>query len=252
MNIPPAHLVALQEAVAETRHLADMLAIDTARLLQQLGLPPKDIAALDLHNQRFVERMRRAGTLLGSIYSDGEIRALQSHASDTVRGFAAYATVEALGREASREASEFCRAIRPFAADGHFGVREWAWMAVRPALAARLTEAIVTLTPWVRDPDPNIRRFAVEVLRPRGVWTRHIPALRRDPSPILPLLTPLRTETHRYVQDSVANWLNDAGKDNPTFVMALCQSWRVAQPDHPGTRRICRRALRRLNPPPDA
>lgn len=252
MNIPPAHLAALQEAVAETRHLADMLAIDMARLLQRLGLPPEDIVALDLQNQGFVERMRRAGTLLGSHYSEGEIRALHSHASDIVRGFAAYATIEALGRDASREASAFCRAIRPFAADRHFGVREWAWMAVRPALAARLTAAIDALTPWVSDPDPNIRRFAVEVLRPRGVWARHIPALRHDPSPILPLLTPLRTETHKYVQDSVANWLNDAGKDNPAFVITLCQSWRDAQPDHPGTRRICRRALRRLDPPPDA
>jgi len=249
MIIPPAHFAALQEGKAETRHLADMLAIDMARLLQRLGLPPTDIAALDLQNQGFVSRMRRAGTLIGSRYSEAEIRALQSHASDTVRGFAAYATVEALSREAPQTAGGFCRAIRPFAADRHFGVREWAWMAVRPALAARLAEAIDTLTPWVRDPDPNIRRFAVEVLRPRGVWTRHIPALRRDPSPILPLLNPLQTETHKYVQDSVANWLNDAGKDNPAFVIALCQSWRIAQPDHPGTRRICRRAQRRLAPP---
>ncbi|XAO70929.1 MAG: DNA alkylation repair protein [Acetobacteraceae bacterium] len=249
MNIPPAHLAALQEGSAETRHLADMLAIDMSRLLRRLHLPPADIAALDLQNQGFVERMRRAGALLGSRYSEGEICALQSHASDTIRGFAAYATIEALNGEARQNASELCRAIRPFAADRHFGVREWAWMAVRPAFAARLAEAIDTLTPGVHDPDPNIRRFAIEVLRPRGVWTRHILALRRDPSPILPLLNPLRTETHKYVQDSVANWLNDAGKDNPAFVIELCQSWRTAQPDHPGTLRICRRAQRRLKSP---
>lgn len=59
--------------------------------------------------------------------------------------------------------------VRPFAADTYFGVREWAWLAVRPQLVDQLDEAMDALCAWTGEPDVYIRRFAVEALWPRGV-----------------------------------------------------------------------------------
>ncbi len=102
--------------------------------------------------------------------------------------------------------------MRRFAADPHFGVREIAWMAVRDAVIGSLDESLALLQPWVSDADPNIRRFASELTRPRGVWCAQIEALKAEPWRALPLIEPLRADSSRYVQNSVANWLNDASK----------------------------------------
>jgi hypothetical protein len=60
-------------------------------------------------------------------------------------------------------------------------VRGWAWMAVRAIVVAQPLEAIRVFTPWTRDANVNIRRFASEATRPRGVWAASIPLLRKEP-----------------------------------------------------------------------
>ena len=176
--------------------------------------------------------------------AEATLQSLAQHPSDTVRSWAAYI----VGRDPKLNLRDRLLAIRPLAADKHFGVREWAWMAVRPAIATEPLPAIGFLTPWVQEADPNLRRFTIEATRPRGVWCAHITQLKETPEPARVLLDPLCRDEARYVQDSVANWLNDASKSRPDWVQQLCKQWQARSP-HPETERIVRRALRTLNKP---
>lgn len=104
-------------------------------------------------------------------------------------------------------------------------MREIAWMAVRPAVESDLDEAITILSEWVKDADANVRRFASEVTRPRGVWCKHIERLKAEPQLGLAILEPLKSDGEKYVRDSVANWLNDSAKTQPEFVKDICSKW---------------------------
>ncbi|HMO25793.1 MAG TPA: DNA alkylation repair protein, partial [Tepidisphaeraceae bacterium] len=61
-----------------------------------------------------------------------------------------------------------------------------------------------------------------------------------------PLLDPLMSDPHKYVQDSVSNWLNDAAKTSPDWVRQFCAAWTRRSPSA-ATARICKRAQRSLS-----
>lgn len=238
-EVPSQVVRELNRGERETANLAEGLAVDFAILAKHIGLAPRAVNRLARADADGVtKRMRLAGELVAE---EGLGAKCAVHASDTVRGWACFA----IGRE-SASLEEAIDAIRLLADDRHFGVREWAWLSVRPHIAADVERAIELLVPWAQEGSENSRRFASEATRPRGVWCAHIALLKNEPALGLPVLEPLQGDASRYVQDSVANWLNDASKTQREWVASLTEAWLDARPDDPHTARICRRARRSL------
>lgn len=243
-DIPADVLRALSRGEMQSATLAECLALDHA-ILARTVFPDLSASALKAVDAACVmgvlKRMACIGAvLLDELGTDG-IAQCQSHAADTVRGWACFM----IGAQPALDLQARLAAIRLLADDAHFGVREWAWMAVRPHLAQELAVSIAHLAQWTAEPSERLRRFASEALRPRGVWCAHIAALKREPAQALPILSPLRADPSAYVQDSVANWLNDAAKDQPAFVRDLCTQWQQGT-SADATRRICQRGQRNL------
>lgn len=78
---------------------------------------------------------------------------------------------------------------------------------------------------WIKDPNPHVRRLVSEGTRPRLPWASRLVDLQADPSPIIPLLEALKDDPELYVRRSVANNLNDIGKDHPQLVYKLLAEW---------------------------
>lgn len=241
-DVTPQILRQLNAGTLETASLPEGLIVDFAKLMAVVAPEvPKSVAKELKTTKSIVARMNVAGRALGEHLGLDELPRLVEHRSDTVRGWSAYLIAHAQGLSL---AARF-KLIRPLAADVHFGVREWAWLALRPHVAQELDRALHLLTSWTGEPDANIRRFASEITRPRGVWCEHIAALKREPELAESLLEPLHADPERYVQNSVANWLNDAAKSQPDWVKQLCGRWqRTSRSPH--TSYIVRRALRSL------
>jgi 3-methyladenine DNA glycosylase AlkC len=220
-TVAPDVLAALEAGTLESANLTEGLAIRMDRLMQNIA-PSVPANAINLADG-IVVRMAQGGAALRAHSAARAFQKYAAHSSDTVRGWAAFA----IGQNEALAPMERLEAMKPFAADLHFGVREWAWMAVRAIIVADPSGAIKKLTPWTKHADLNVRRFASEATRPRGVWAASIPLLRKEPLHALPILTPLRHDPHKYVEDSIANWINDAAKDNPAWVKALLKEWRA-------------------------
>lgn len=221
-----------------TVNLNEFLAIDLRRLATSvaaaIGLEPQAERLQDtLAMLPACAPMKRHGHIARALYDLTEPRpdrdqvahALATHPSDVARCWAAqWIAFTAL------PLAEKLQAVWRFAGDPHFGVREIAWMAVRAEIAGDVDAAVRLLQPWAVHPDANIRRFASEATRPRGVWCAQIETLKREPWRGLPLLEPLRADPSRYVQNSVANWLNDAAKTQPQWVGQVCGRWSRESP----------------------
>ena len=257
-DISQSILEQLNRGEIESANLVEWLAVDQVELLKNF-LAELDLSAHFTNLKKQIENLKKPtvnsrnaciGSLLYQLaLSEHSIKLLSkisTHQSDMVRCWACYAVV--LNPEMSL--SERFRVIQPFAQDTHFGVREVAWMAMRPYIILQLEQSIEILQGWVVHEDAFIRRFATEATRPRGVWCNHIEDLKDNPELALSLLEPLYQDPEKYVQDSVANWLNDASKTKPEFVQTLCDQWLKqshANPEHmKATQYIVKRALRTL------
>lgn len=233
-DIPKEILGQLNCGEIETANLVEWLAVDQRLLLENLlkqsgrkeYLKPilSDIENLKKQTVNTINEAIGCGLLQQSIKNnDGDIlTVMSSHKSDLIRCWATYT----IGRNDKLDINQKLQRIEPFSADKHFGVREICWLAVRPSIASKLAESLKILTAWTTSQDENIRRFASEATRPRGVWCEHIESLKQNPKLGLTILEPLRSDKAKYVQDSVGNWLNDASKTQPKFVIDLCEKWK--------------------------
>ncbi|MDP2549415.1 MULTISPECIES: DNA alkylation repair protein [unclassified Oceanobacter] len=103
-------------------------------------------------------------------------------------------------------------------------------------------ETMAYLQRWCNDPNHHVRRLVSEGTRPRLPWAGRLPAFQRDPAPVLALLEQLKDDPELYVRRSVANNLNDIGKDHPELLVDVCRRWMQGAS---GERRwIVRHALR--------
>jgi 3-methyladenine DNA glycosylase AlkC len=84
---------------------------------------------------------------------------------------------------------------------------------------------LARLREWALDPSGHVRRLVSEGTRPRLPWAPRLRAFQEDPRPVLQLLELLKDDPELYVRRSVANNLNDIGKDNPTALIETCRRW---------------------------
>jgi len=220
-SISTKRLNDLNQGLCSTANLNEWLAVDHAKLLNSVSQKPSFRYLADVAKRLPKVSVPKQLAWIGSQISElknGEL--LQNHPSDVVRSWVCYAFAAK-----ANEIEDALEVVKPFAGDVHFGVREIAWMSVREKICEYPNEAIKILLPWTKDSNENIRRFASEATRPRGVWAKHIDQFKKDPEPGRPLLDRLFKDDSRYVQNSVANWLNDAAKSSPKWVKSLCADW---------------------------
>ena len=252
-DIPKEILTQLNNGEIESANLVEWLAIDQQLLLENVLKDLKKVNYLKSIKESIKNLKKQTVNTISEaigvgilnealLNKDKEIlEKIATHNSDMVRCWASYT----IGKNTNLSLKQIIAKIQPFAADKHFGVREICWIAVRPRLAVELEESISILTKWTTHKDENIRRFASEVLRPRGVWCEHIEALKINPKLGLPILEPMKSDAAKYVQDSVANWLNDASKTQPKFVLDICKKWKK-ESSTKETDYIIKRALRTI------
>lgn len=249
-DIPQEVLELLNNGIIETVNLTEWLGTNQLILLKNIlkDLKKEDWYAV-IEQKVLVPKKRTANTDCKSIgqqlalvlENPQQVQYLTSHPSDLVRSWVCWAIAHRI-----EDLEVLAQEMKPFAADTHFGVREVVIFASKDKFATDLEKSISLLQAWANSPDENVRRYLVEMLRPIGVWTKKIPAFVEDPSPMLPILDKLKADPARYVQNSVANWLNDASKSRPDWVKEVCQKWEN-ESDSKATQYIIKRALRSIN-----
>lgn len=97
--------------------------------------------------------------------------------------------------------------------------------SIRPFLERHPQATLAQLRRWARDPSKHVRRLVSEGTRPRLPWAPRLRAFQEDPRPVLELLELLKDDPELYVRRSVANNLNDIGKDHPEIAVEVAKRW---------------------------
>jgi 3-methyladenine DNA glycosylase AlkC len=114
--------------------------------------------------------------------------------------------------------------------------------SIRAFLERHPQATLQRLATWSGDTNVHVRRLVSEGTRPRLPWASRLRDFQRDPTPVLALLERLKDDPELYVRRSVANNLNDIGKDHPDLLAEVARRWLLdASPER---RWIVRHALR--------
>jgi 3-methyladenine DNA glycosylase AlkC len=99
--------------------------------------------------------------------------------------------------------------------------------SIRAFIERHPERTLAMLRQWATDPSPHVRRLVSEGTRPRLPWAPRLRDFQRDPTPVLSLLDLLKDDPALYVRRSVANNLNDIGKDHPDLLVETCRRWSI-------------------------
>ncbi|MBQ4819443.1 DNA alkylation repair protein [Aquimarina sp. MMG016] len=249
-DLNPEVIEYLNRGLIETANLMEWLAVDQLKLLK---LILNELDKSDWYDSFYeaVSAQKKPSansntkvigtTFLQLTEDDNILKHLASHKSDVPRCWAAY-----WAGCKETEITKKLNAVKPYAADPHFGVREVAIFASKEGIIKDLDKAITILSDWTMDKDENIRRYAIETTRPIGVWTKKIDELKENPERGIGLLEPLKSDSSKYVRDSVGNWLNDASKTRSDWVTFVCKQWEKDS-NTKETKYIIKKALRSIN-----
>jgi 3-methyladenine DNA glycosylase AlkC len=97
--------------------------------------------------------------------------------------------------------------------------------SIRAFLEKHPEATLQRLREWTRDPSEHVRRLVSEGTRPRLPWAPRLRAFQKDPRPVIELLELLKDDPSLYVRRSVANNLNDIGKDHPKLLTDIAKRW---------------------------
>lgn len=97
--------------------------------------------------------------------------------------------------------------------------------AIRPYLEIYPEETLKRMLKWSTNKNKHIRRLASEGVRPRLPWAKKMQQFIDCPEKIIPILENLKNDASKYVQNSVANCLNDILKDNETIGREVIKNW---------------------------
>jgi 3-methyladenine DNA glycosylase AlkC len=121
--------------------------------------------------------------------------------------------------------------------------------AVRPFIIKYGDRMMQQMQQWSLHENHHVRRLASEGCRPRLPWAMAIPALKKDPTPILPILANLKDDPSEYVRRSVANNLNDIAKDHPQIVIQTARQWKgISKETDALVKHGCRTLLKQGHP----
>jgi 3-methyladenine DNA glycosylase AlkC len=122
--------------------------------------------------------------------------------------------------------------------------------SIRAYLERHPEATLARLRVWAADPDVHVRRLVSEGTRPRLPWAPRLRSFQKDPQPVLDLLELLKDDPELYVRRSVANNLNDIGKDHPAVLFETCRRWSIdaSEDRHWLIRHALRSAVKRGEP----
>jgi len=236
--IPSEILNKLNKGEEATLSLSEALAIDMNILFCSI-FPNITYDTTAVKALGFIQKIKFFSDILAKNTNPLEsFNFLLQHSSDTARAWACF-----LVPYLSKQFENSLQIMYPLILDKHFLVREWAWISLREQIIDNLQYNINLLN--YKHENHLYRRFVSEILRPRGVWCKHITVFKNNQNNILDICVPIlkyfSNEENRYVQNSVGNWINDCAKDNLEWIKQICSIWDTSNPH---TKYILKRGFR--------